>query len=258
MLAFEWLEGGGVPVTLLHGFPVDRTMWQPTVQALAAAGHDVLTPDLRGFGQSAAAPTASMAEMAADVLGVWDHLGIDQGVVAGFSMGGYVALRMVLDHPGRVTGLALVSTRAEADALDAVERRRRGAEELEARGQAAVADLAAAMLPGQLTPASLGTPVADRLREMMLRQRAPGVAAALRGMAARPDVTRRLGDIPCPALVVVGDADSVTPLDPCARTLADGLRRSRLEVVAGAAHMVPLEQPGAWCKALTSWLDTSF
>src|SRR5215203_2748589 len=84
--------GSGSPVILLHGFPFNRTLWREQVSALSSA-HRVITPDLRGFGESDVAESpATMTSMAEDVAALMDSLGIHQAIIGGLSMGGYVML----------------------------------------------------------------------------------------------------------------------------------------------------------------------
>ena len=107
-------------VVLLHGFPLSREMWVEQLRALGST-YRVIAPDLRGHGESEAPKGAyTMDEMADDVVELLDHLGADGPVVlGGLSMGGYVALSLVLRHPRRVAGLMLFDTRAAADTAEA-------------------------------------------------------------------------------------------------------------------------------------------
>src|SRR5438067_9629504 len=105
-------------VVLLHGFPLDHTQWAPQVRALEQAGLRVLAPDLRGMGRAGLGPgrgPGTMAAYAEDVLRLVDRAGVHRFALAGFSMGGYVALEVVRRAGDRIAGLALVDTRADPD-----------------------------------------------------------------------------------------------------------------------------------------------
>ncbi len=109
-----WVGGEGPALLLLHGYPQSRAMWHRVAPALAERFR-VVVPDLRGYGQSGAptpdVPAASLyskREMAADQVAVMDALGVDRFAVAGHDRGGRVGHRMALDHPGRVTRLAVL------------------------------------------------------------------------------------------------------------------------------------------------------
>ncbi len=100
---------------LIHGFPLDHTSWNE-VATLLENDFDLILPDLRGFGQSTTVETPyTMSDMADDLAGLLDHLGIEKVALAGHSMGGYVALAFAKKYPQRVSGLGLVASQAAAD-----------------------------------------------------------------------------------------------------------------------------------------------
>ncbi|HVM44674.1 MAG TPA: alpha/beta hydrolase, partial [Candidatus Thermoplasmatota archaeon] len=158
---------GATTVVLLHGFPLDHRMWSAQKEALERAGFRVVVPDLRGFGKAPLGRgAAGMREFAGDVLRLADRAGIGRFVLAGFSMGGYVAFEVARQAPDRLAGLALVDTRAEPDGDEARAGRAKTAEAVRQQGVQVVAD---AMLPKMLTPQAPG-PLRERVREMMLAQ----------------------------------------------------------------------------------------
>ncbi len=145
-VALEYEDAGsGRPVVLLHAFPLARAMWHPQVEALRGR-YRVLAPDLRGFGGSSPFTAAPSVEtMADDVAALLDVLKVAEPVVlGGLSMGGYVALAFARRHPGRLRGLILADTRAEADSAEA--RANRDKTIAFARGHSA-ADVIEQMLP---------------------------------------------------------------------------------------------------------------
>ena len=108
-LAYE-RRGKGMPMALLHGYPLDHSIWAPLVPLLED-DFDLILPDLRGFGESQAVGTDfAMADYAADVAGLLGQLGIQKAAVVGHSMGGYVALAFMRAYPASVLGLGLVSS----------------------------------------------------------------------------------------------------------------------------------------------------
>jgi 3-oxoadipate enol-lactonase len=110
-------RGKGTPLVLLHGYPLDHTSWDE-VATLLENKFDVITTDLRGFGQSTTVETPyTMSDMAADLDGLLDYLKIEKVALAGHSMGGYVALAFAKKYPQRVNALGLVSSQAAADSL---------------------------------------------------------------------------------------------------------------------------------------------
>ena len=106
--------GNGEPVVLLHGYPFNRSLWRGQVEVLKET-HRVITPDLRGLGESPLTQTATMDEMANDVAALLDSLGIKETIIGGLSMGGYVTLAFIRLFPHRVKGLILADTRPQSD-----------------------------------------------------------------------------------------------------------------------------------------------
>lgn len=238
-------QGAGPVVVLLHGFPLSRAMWTEQVKALSAS-HRVIAPDLRGHGESPAPDGAyTMESMADDVVELLDGLGINDSVaLGGLSMGGYVSLALALKYPDRVRALMLLDTKAEADSPEAADAREKSAREvLEAGNPGSVVE---AMVPKLFAEATIkGNPaLVDSFRSLMNKTPAAGVAGALRGMAVRPDQTGRLGEIKVPSLVIVGEHDAITPPEG-ARNMAAALPASQFEVIPGAGHLSPRENPEA-------------
>jgi 3-oxoadipate enol-lactonase len=242
--------GEGEPVLLAHGFPLSGALWRPVVERLGA-GWRCIVPDLRGHGGSAATPEAGMDDHADDLAGLLDALGETRPVVlVGMSMGGYAAFAFVRRHPERLRALALVNTRTAPDPPEQARGRRESAERVLREGSAPLAG----ELVGKLFAPAAPDALRDRWREVMAATPPEGVAAALRGMAARPDSAGTLRALERPVLVVAGAEDAVVPVEE-ARRMADEARDGRLEVVAGAGHMTPVERPAALAAALRRFLD---
>lgn len=250
-LAYEAV-GDGLPVVLLHGYPFNRSMWRGQADALSAS-YRVITPDLRGHGESEAATTATMPEMAADVAALMDELHIERATLGGLSMGGYVALAFYQRFPERVRALVLADTKAQGDTPEAREVREQQALKATREGMQPIAD---AMLPKLLAPETLAAQpnTVARVREMILSTKPVGAAAAQRGMAAREDRTELLSRIKVPTLILVGSEDAITPPDVAAE-LHRSIRGSRLEIINGAGHVSNLERPAEFTNALKHFLE---
>ncbi len=121
--------GSGPPVVLLHGHPRTHTTWHRVAPLLAARGHSVVCPDLRGYGQSSKPATTadhspySKRAMAGDVLALMRRLGHDRFAVVGHDRGSYVAARLALDAPAAVTRLAVLDSVPIGEALDRADAR---------------------------------------------------------------------------------------------------------------------------------------
>jgi pimeloyl-ACP methyl ester carboxylesterase len=232
---------------LVHGFPLDHTLWDPQVASLRDVAR-VLAPDLPGFGTSAAPRTTMTMDDYADALAVTIE---EPCVICGLSMGGYVALAFVAKHPDKVRGLILCNTRAGADDEKGREGRRASEKKVQDAG---VPELANGMLPKMLTPKAPADLRAS-VQAMMARQPADGVIAALRGMAARPDRTPMLSSIHVPTLILTGRDDTLIPPSE-SEAMARAIPGSRLLVIDGAAHLSNLEAPVAFDAAVREFLTT--
>jgi 3-oxoadipate enol-lactonase len=232
--------GLGQPVVLLHGYPFNRSLWSEQVSALSNS-YRVITPDLRGLGESEASQgPATMNRMAQDVAALLDHLEISRAVIGGLSMGGYVALAFYKQFPSRVRALILADTRAQADTEEGKQTRFQQAEKALAEGMASIAD---SMLPKLLTPETVSKrpELVKRVRDMMLKTKPEGAAGALLGMAEREDQTPLLSQISCPTLILVGRDDPITPVADSEKMHRE-IAGSRLVVIENAAHISNLER----------------
>lgn len=250
---------------LVHGFPLDHSMWQKQIETLSRH-YRVIAPDLRGFGRSPlAASDADAEQMAAggrtmrdyadDLAALLDALGVEEPITfAGFSMGGYIAWQFWRNYAQRMGALVLCDTRAAADDEPARAGRLEVAEHVAQWGSARVADT---MLPKLFTTATLRERpvVVEPVRAVISATDPRAIAAAQRGMAERPDVTEWLPQIDLPALVIVGRQDAISPLEEM-RSIARMLPRGELTVVPNAGHMAPVENPEAVNTALERFLGT--
>ena len=249
-------SGEGSPVmVLLHGFPLNRSMWDGQFGSLRALGR-VIAVDLRGFGASEGSDVEvlSMAQHADDVMALLDQLGVSEPVVvAGLSMGGYVALAFWRKYADRVRALVLADTRAGADTEEGrAGRLTLAGKVIEANSPAPAAD---ASMPRMFAPTfSLENPIAIQLRAMMTGTTPQGVAGGLHGMAARPASLDLLPGINVPTLVIVGEQDVTTPPSE-AQILADGIANAKLAVIPAAGHMSNMENPDEFNQALTSFIS---
>jgi 3-oxoadipate enol-lactonase len=244
--------GLGQPVVLLHGYPFNRSLWNEQASALSSS-YRMITPDLRGLGESDATPgPATMNRMAQDVAALLDHLEISRAVVGGSSMGGYVALAFYKQFPSRVRGLILANTRAQADSEEGKQTRIQQADKALAEGMAGIAD---SMLPKLLTPETVSKhpEVVKRVRDMMLKTKPDGAAGALLGMAERDDQTSLLSQITCPTLILVGREDSITPVADSEKMHRE-IAGSRLVVIEKAAHISNLERTDQFNEELLRFL----
>ena len=234
-------SGSGAPaVVLLHGFPLDSRVWTAQRDAM---GKDrrVITPDLRGFGRSPSVDAFTMESIADDLHALLADLGALPVILGGLSMGGYAALAYARKYPADLAGLLLIDTRAEADTPEAREARQKMIDAVRARGSVAAAEM---MMPKMLAPEtpSKQPDVARELRTIMESQPPRTIENALIALRDRPDFRKDLASIAVPALILVGEADAITP-PAMAETLNKNIANSHLVMVTNAGHMTPMEQP---------------
>lgn len=226
----------------IHGFPLDGSFWQPQVQGLGGAAH-VLAPDLRGFGadRRPVPEVMTMEAFAEDLMESLDRAGIERAVLCGLSMGGYVAMAFTEHWPERVQGLILCNTRSTADNDAGKAAREQTALDALSKGAGVIAR---AMVPKVLSQRTRSQHPAEaqRIEEIMARQRPESIAAASRGMALRPDRTGLLRRIKVPALIVTGSEDNLMPLET-SEAMNGAMAGSELVVIPGAAHLSCSESP---------------
>lgn len=246
-------RGNGLPLVLIHGFPLNRKMWRPQAEALAKAGCRVITPDLRGFGASGVTSTTlSMGTYADDIVALMDYLGIDKAVVGGMSMGGYVLLNLLERYPERVAAPIFIATKAGGDDDAGKAKRTALAEACHDQGITPVVEAFRKVL---FAPATL-TDNPDLVGEVLAWMNATdprGAGNALIAMRERKDYAALLGLVNQPTLVIGGDQDQAIPLDN-SRAIAEGVPGSQLCIISGAGHILNLEQPGRFNKAILEFL----
>ena len=239
-LAVE-VHGEGPAILFVHGYPFDRSIWRHQIDSLD--GYRRIAPDLRGMGQSDAPDLGyGMGIYADDLAALLDALGVNEVVLCGLSMGGYVIFEFLRRWRHRVRALILMDTRAEGDSTEG--RRARDAAAATARESGAEA-VALAMLPKVLATRSeeRAPELVERVRQLMAATPVAGMVGALAAMRDRHDSTGLLPTLAgLPTLVVVGEEDVLTPLE-AARRMATLIPGARLVVIPGAGHIPPLERP---------------
>jgi 3-oxoadipate enol-lactonase len=262
-IGYDDSGGGGVPVVLLHGFPLDRTVWDQQLAALGAAGARAIRIDLRGCGESEPSDGPALMEaLAGDVAGVLDALNVERAALVGHSIGGYVALAFFRMYEERVAGLALVASHVAEDASrnangDPAQRelaagRDALAQRLERDGTMDAA--VESYLPRYFAPrVYLERPdVVERAKALMRNQSPRGCAQLVRGMKERLDSHDLLADVRVPALVIAGAQDAYLGAESLRETAAEinGAVFVQLDAVG---HLPMFEAPEATANALAGF-----
>jgi YbgC/YbaW family acyl-CoA thioester hydrolase len=245
-------RGEGPAILFVHGYPLDRTLWAHQLEHLE--GWQRIAVDLRGFGLSDAPDLGySLPTWADDLAALLDALQVDDVVLCGLSMGGYVAFEFLRRYRERVKGLVLMDTRAEADAPEARKARDQSIAVAREHGAAAIAE---SMVSRLLAPDTLrrNPSLAEQVRAMMVGTPVPGIAGALAAMRDRPDSTAMLGSLAgLPTLVLAGEHDELTPV-ATHETMAAAIPGAKLAVIPGAGHLPPLEAPETVTHVLAGFL----
>ncbi|HSQ91055.1 MAG TPA: alpha/beta fold hydrolase [Nitrospiraceae bacterium] len=234
-------RGTGLPIIFLHAFPLNRSMWAQQEDALCSQFR-IITIDLRGHDESDAPLWHyTLDQSADDVNALLDHLEIQQALLVGLSMGGYILFAFYRKYAARVKGLILADTKAQADTEEGKNGRFQLAQIAYKKGPSAIADV---MIPKLLNPGTVQTnpDLARHVRAMIEGSQISGIAGDLMAMAERPDSVPLLNQITCPTQLIVGELDQATPPSD-ARLMADHIPQARLAIVPNAAHLSNLEQP---------------
>jgi 3-oxoadipate enol-lactonase len=241
--------GDGAPVVFSHGYLMDSSMFDPQVAALAPE-YRVIAWDERGFGGTVAPAGFSYWDSAKDVLGLLDHLGIERAVLAGMSQGGFLSLRAALLAPERVRGLVLIDTQAgQEDPAVAP-----GYEQLHQtwmeHGPGPVQDIVASIILG---PPGGPVDYAPWFAKWAAADRGQ-LQFAFRCLMDRDDVTGRLAEIGCPALILHGSADAAIPVSKAEAVRAGLAGPASLVIVDDGSHAANMSHPDQVNVALLEFL----
>lgn len=248
-------RGEGPPLLLVHGFPLDHSMWRHQIADLSQ-DFRVIAPDLRGFGASTLSEettTITMQQFADDLSELLTALGVREPVVfCGLSMGGYIGWQFERRHPEWLRALIQCDTRAVADSPEVAGNRRQAASDVLAGGPEV---LAGQMVPRLFCEATLRSQpdIVTQTAAIMRGTNRRAIAAALLGMAERPDMTSALAQIHVPTLLLCGAHDVISPPAEM-RSVAAAIPNARFVEIPDAGHMAPLEQPLVVNQAIRSLL----
>jgi pimeloyl-ACP methyl ester carboxylesterase len=228
-------------VLFLHAFPLNADMWHPQV-GVAPAGWRMVAPDYRGFGQSSLSdsPKTTMNDLAGDAIDLLDRLEITEAVVAGCSMGGYVAFELLESAPRYVKGLVLIDTRAGADTEDGKAARLKMLETIDTGGSEAIAD--------DMTPKLLGATtrrerpdLVKHIHQMIRAANPAAIKMAVTAIMNRKDMTPFINGIKVPTLIIAGAEDALIPA-VAIQEMHGAIKHSGLVTIPFAGHLPNLEQ----------------
>ena len=252
----NYIEHGspnGVPVVFLHGFPFSHKMWNPQLKALPDH-YRAIAYDIRGHGNNDAGDGQYTIELFTDDLAaLLDYLHIQETILCGLSMGGYIALRMYERFPARIKGLILCNTKSSADSNEAKIKR---AATTQAIKQYGVRTFAENFLKSvfwketfQSNPAAI-----EFIRELITSNSILGICGTQLALASRTDTTHVLSTINVPTLVMTGEHDMLAPPVE-ARAMGGSIPESELHIIPNAAHMSNIENSEQFNRLLLEFLE---
>ena len=244
-----------LPIIFIHGFPYNSKMWEQQIKRLKGQYYCVAY-DIRGLGQTSPGDGLFTIEMFVDDLfAVIDSLDLGRPVIAGFSMGGYIALRAVEREPDRFRGIILCDTKSEADDDAGKLKRANAIKVINTDGME--------KFVSDFVPMTFSKNAQQRIPETynaileQAKMESPiGVKGCLLAMASRTDTTKSLDDIRVPTLLLVGEHDALTP-PAVMQAMHERIGGSQMILVPGAGHMAPLENPEVVTQGIEDFLTKS-
>jgi len=235
-------SGEGTPILFLHSFGHNKNMWYPQLTHFRELGYRVIAPDMPGHGSSSFTPAnhtvPSIAEFSIELL---EKIQVNKAVVAGISIGGYIALKMYAKRPDLFSALVMICTKAEADSDEIKARRRAQIENIQKNGLESFVELTG---PKRVAPQTVAERpwVVDWIKMMNYTVSAEANAATLEAMALKEDDTATLAKMDIPALILSGSHDIFIPADSPGN-LNKGIKNSVHHVIDNTGHVASLENP---------------
>ncbi len=240
-------RGSGPAIVLVHGFPLDRRIWDDQVQGLSSRFR-VIAVDLKGFGQSRSSEVFTIDSMADDLADFVKSVNAAPCMLAGLSMGGYVAFSLAARHPEVLKGLIIVCSKPEADTQQGKEGRQKMAETAQKLGARPVAET---MLPRMFCESTYKNrpELVEKLRQIMEACPPTTIASACFAMRDRVDRTPDLPNLEIPVLVILGEKDSIIPAEMGPK-MAGACKNGEFVLIKGAGHLATMEEPEAVNEAI--------
>lgn len=252
-ICYDDLGVGLLPILFIHGFPLDKSMWQPQLDFFKSS-HRVIAYDIRGFGKSTTGnEKVSISLFADDLIELMDALQINRAIACGLSMGGYILLNAVNRYPERFEAIILSDTQCLADSPEAKEKRHTIIRQIVAGG---LTDFAEDFVKNIFCKDSLSDKkeLIEKIKKVILSTESLTITGTLSALAQRWEMCSSLKEISVPALIICGKEDTVTP-PAQSQFLQCNIANSRLYSIEKAGHMSNLEQPDEFNKHITNFIS---
>ena len=243
-------------IIFIHGFPLNKSMWNKQMEALKD-NYRVIAYDIRGHGKTDVGTLDFSIDLfVKDLLGFMDALKIEKTIICGLSMGGYIALNAIQNHPERFTALILCDTNCTADTPEAKEKRMNTIQSIKENG---VEKLANDLLPNLFAPESFKTSSEEivAVKEMIVNTSKESLYKSLNALANRKETCSKLAEIKVPVLILVGVEDKITPPE-AAIAMQEKIKNPSLHIISNAGHLSNLENQEEFNSALKKFVDTIY
>ena len=243
-----------VPVIIfIHGFPFNKEMWNMQLDALSE-NLRVIAYDVRGHGNSYSGTDDFSIELfVKDLLSFMDALEIEKTTLCGLSMGGYIALKAIENHPYRFDQLILCDTSCKPDSYEAKEKRMKAIEGILENGVEKFADDGIMNFFAQESLITKKDMIAE-VREIMVHTTEKSIIKTLLALSKRKETCSILSEIKVPVLILVGEEDKITPPE-AAQFMHKEIKGSVLSIIKHAGHLSNLENPGQFNEQLIKFLE---
>jgi len=234
-------EKGSSVIIFIHGFPFNKSMWNLQVESLKD-NYRLITYDIRGHGSSDPGNEVFSIELFVnDLISLMDNLKIDNAILCGLSMGGYIALNAIKKHNDRFDALILCDTQCIADTFEAKEKRIKAIESIRENGLEKYAEES---IKNLFASESFITRVNEitNVREMIMKTSEQSICNTLLALSVRKETCHMLSEIKVPVLIMVGNEDKITP-PAAASFMHEKIRGSLLKIIDHAGHLSNLENP---------------
>jgi 3-oxoadipate enol-lactonase len=239
-------------IIFIHGFPFSKEMWNNQMEALKE-NYRVITYDVRGHGNSWSGTDDFTIELFVnDLIALMDALQINKTTLCGLSMGGYIALNAIENHPERFDVLVLCDTSCVADSQEAKGKRMKAIEGIRENGVEKFADDSLKNFFAQDSFATKKEVIAG-VREMIVNTTDKSIIKTLLALSTRTETCSKLAEIKVPVLIIVGDEDKITPPE-AAHFMHENINGSVLSVIEHAGHLSNLDNPDHFNDQLLKFL----
>ena len=253
-ICYDDFGSGSTPIIFVHGFPFNKSFWQPQMEFLKGTQH-VIAYDIRGFGKSTPGKEEdSMGLFADDLVKFMDALQIDKAIVCALSMGGYILLNAVHHYPQRFKAIILSDTQCIADSHEVKVKRKETISQIKTEG---LEKFAEEFVTTIFCNKSLDTKkeVVEKIKNMILATPPATITGTLKALAARWHMCSSLNEISIPTLILCGTEDKLTPLAQ-SEFMFKNIKNSTLHSINNAGHLPNLEQPEEFNRHLTDFISS--